>query len=75
MNGQWDRQERPPNFRFQRQNLTDITVYAGATGFDIYAKRGTFHYLYNYRTDVTQITTLTHHYSGTKQVSIGKVCV
>ena len=72
-NGRWDRQELPSNFLFQRRTVTNITVYAGATGFDLYSNKGAFHYHYIYRTDVTQITKLTQHYSGTKQVSVGKV--
>ena len=55
--------------------MTNITVHAGATGFDLYSNKGAFHYHYNYRTHVTQITKLTQHYSGTEQVTVGKVSV
>ena len=53
--------------------MTNITVYAGATGFDLYSNKGAFHSHYNYRTHITQITKLTQHYSGTKQITVGKV--
>lgn len=53
--------------------MTNITVYAGATGFELYSNKGAFHYHYNYRTDVTQITRLSYDSSVTKQVSVGKV--
>ena len=73
INGVWDRQERPSNFPFLRGTTNDVTVYTAATGFDIYANSGAFHYRYNYRTDVTQISELKYGYSGTHQVSVGKV--
>jgi hypothetical protein len=53
--------------------MTNITVYAGARGFDLYSNKGAFHYHYNYRTDVTQITKLQHDPHVTKQVSVGQV--
>ena len=73
INGIWDRQERPRNFPFRRGEVNNATVYAGTNGFDIYAGGGAFHYHYNYRTDVTLITTVIHGYSGTHRVSVGKV--
>lgn len=74
ISGIWGTQEWPPNFPFRRGEFNDVTVYAGASGFDIYANSGAFHYCYNYRTDVTQITSLYYGYSDTQYVSVGKVC-
>lgn len=75
ISGRWGGQERPPNFPIRRGVTNDVTVYANASGFDIYANSGAFHYLYNYRTDITQISTLTYGYAASvvHNVSVGKV--
>ncbi len=75
-NGQWQGEERPPNFPLGNGQPTQITAAVNDQTIDIFANKKQFCYSYRHRYDVSKVNKiLGNGHSTPIKVWVGKVSV